>query len=107
MRVIVDGIDDDDFAAELAGRDVGTAHTDADIVFLGVEQATALSRLPRAGARVADGGALWVVYPKGVRVVTQNEVLAAGRAQGLLDVKVVSFSPTHTGLRFVAPRAKR
>ncbi len=31
----------------------------------------------------------------------------AGKAAGLVDVKVVSFSPTHTAEKFVIPIAKR
>ena len=57
-------------------------------------------------ARVCERGAMWIVYPKGIRAVTQNDVLAAGRALGLLDVKVISFSAARTALRFVAPRRK-
>lgn len=29
--------------------------------------------------------------------------MAAGKAAGLVDVKVVSFSPTHTAEKFVIP----
>jgi len=56
---------------------------------------------------VVERGAMWIVYPRGVSAVTQQEVIAAGRALGLLDVKVVRFSGTHTAIRFVAPRARR
>ena len=51
--------------------------------------------------------ALWVVYPKGKKEITENEVLAAGRKAGLKDVKVVGFSPTHTALKFVIPLDRR
>jgi hypothetical protein len=34
-------------------------------------------------------------------------VLAAGKQAGLVDVKVVSFSDTHTAEKFVIPVAKR
>jgi hypothetical protein len=33
-------------------------------------------------------------------------VIEAGRAAGLKDVRVVGFSETHTGLKFVPPRVK-
>jgi len=107
MRVTVDGVDDAQFAADLAARDVEHVQRDADIVFLGVAESAALHRAAAAWSRVASGGALWIVYPRGIKAVTQNEVLAAGRALGLLDVKVVRFSETHTALRFVTPRAAR
>jgi hypothetical protein len=109
MRVAFDGVRDDDLQRDVAAR--GAEITDdatADVALLGVDSATDLDeRIAAAWRRVQPTGAVWVVYPKGVRSVTENDVLGAGRAAGLLDVKVVSFSPTHTALRFVAPRAKR
>jgi len=34
-------------------------------------------------------------------------VRSAGLKAGLVDIKVVSFSATHTALKFVLPKAKR
>ena len=51
--------------------------------------------------------ALWIVYPKGQKRITENDVLSAGRKVGLKDVKVVGFSATHTALKFVIPLSKR
>jgi hypothetical protein len=51
--------------------------------------------------------ALWIVYPKGQKQITENDVLAAGRRAGLKDVKVVGFSATHTALKFVVPLSDR
>jgi hypothetical protein len=48
-------------------------------------------------------GALWVVYPKGHAAIREIEVINAGREAGLKDNKVVSFSSTHTALRFALP----
>jgi hypothetical protein len=50
---------------------------------------------------------VWVIYPKGLQSITENEVLLAGRAAGLLDVKVASFSSALTALKFVPPRPKK
>ena len=55
----------------------------------------------------SGNAALWVIYPKGVAAIRQIEVLQAGRAAGLKDVKVASFSATHTGLKFVLPVSER
>lgn len=55
----------------------------------------------------ASDGALWLVTPRGVSAVTEADALAAGRAAGLTDVKVVRFSDTHTAHKFVVPRANR
>ena len=51
--------------------------------------------------------ALWIIYPKGIREITENDVIAAIRAAGLKDVKVASFSATHTALKAVIPVAQR
>ncbi len=51
--------------------------------------------------------ALWIVYPKGQKCITENDVLSAGRKAGMKDVKVVGFSPTHTALKFVIPLSQR
>ncbi|PYU67269.1 MAG: hypothetical protein DMG49_19320 [Acidobacteria bacterium] len=48
-----------------------------------------------------------IVYPKGQKHITENDVLSAGRKAGLKDVKVVGFSATHTALKFVIPLADR
>jgi len=106
MRVSVEG-ELGDLLPELAERDVELVASNVDIAFLGVEDAGALGCVPETWARVCERGAMWIVYPKGVKAVTQLDVIDAGRALGLLDVKVVSFSATHTALRFVAPRARR
>lgn len=51
--------------------------------------------------------ALWMVYLKGQKAITEGDVLAAGRKAGWKDVKVVGFSETHTALKFVLPLATR
>jgi hypothetical protein len=52
-------------------------------------------------------GALWVIRPKGSKAVSEAEVMSAGKHAGLVDVKVASFSDTHTAEKFVIPRAAR
>ena len=110
MRVALDGVHDEQLQQDVEARGVELVGSGepADMILLGVDSGAELAgRIAGAWPRVQPSGALWIVYPKGVRSVTENEVLSAGRAAGLLDVKVVRFSPTHTALRFVAPRAKR
>jgi hypothetical protein len=51
--------------------------------------------------------ALWIVRPRGSPLITEREVLAAGLEAGLVDVKVVHFSETHSAARFVFRRADR
>jgi hypothetical protein len=66
-----------------------------------------LSKIKAAAAALRNAAALWIVYPKGQKSITESDVRNAGFRAGLADVKVVSFSATHTALKFVIPAAKR
>jgi hypothetical protein len=79
----------------------------ADAVFLAADSQQALLEVQKVAKTVKGAAALWIVYPKGQKSITENQVIAAGRKTGLQDVKVVGFSPTHTALKFVIPLAKR
>jgi hypothetical protein len=79
----------------------------SDMVFFGVVKAPELARVKGLIPALASAGALWIVYPKGRNEITEVQVLNAGRAAGLVDVKVVKFSETHTALKFVRPKTKR
>jgi len=52
-------------------------------------------------------GVLWTLRPKGSPDLTESEMMRAGQAAGLVDVKVVSFSDLLTAEKFVIPVAKR
>jgi hypothetical protein len=78
-----------------------------DLLFFGATAVADLEDVPVLGEALPREGALWIVYPKGRREIREADVLAAGRAAGLTDVKVARFSETHTALKFVVPRAKR
>src|SRR5271166_518910 len=79
----------------------------SDLIFLGANKTADLARVERLIQSLVRNGALWIVYPKGRQEITELQVLNAGRTAGLVDVKVVSFSATHTALKFVRPKAKR
>jgi hypothetical protein len=103
---------DQDFVKELraANSQITAGKIDAasEVIFLAVDLAKQLpSSVAKAAKDVTGSKALWIVYPKGKKEVTENDVLKAGRKVGLKDVKVVGFSPTHTALKFVLPIAKR
>lgn len=78
-----------------------------DVIFFGAEKESALAALGRCKAALKKDGAIWVVNPKGQKSFNENHVLAAGKKAGLVDVKVVKFSETHTAHRFVIPKAQR
>ena len=105
LAVRVVGEFDADFFSELQGTQA--AKKQADLVFFAAAKAKDLERIPKLIGALKPAGALWVVYPKGVKQIREIEVLSAGRAAGLTDVKVASFSATHTALKFVIPVARR
>ena len=100
-----------DFLAELRAltKNVsnGKVAGDTEWIFFAGDSAKDLSQVAKLAKSLKGAAALWIVYPKGQQQITENDVLAAGRKSGLKDVKVVGFSPTHTGLKFVIPVEKR
>lgn len=79
----------------------------SDLIFFGAAESDDLGSVSELAAGLASHGALWIVYPKGRQEIKEGQVLAAGRAAGLVDVKVVKFSDTHTALKFVRPTNER
>jgi hypothetical protein len=109
--VSVIGAANGDFLKQLKGRaaqvTTGGPAKDCDIIFLGAGTAGELAKIKNLTAFLKKDGALWIIYPKGQKAITEGGVLAAGRKAGWKDVKVVGFSETHTALKFVLPLAKR
>lgn len=106
-RVATLGIEDQDFLAELedaaAFLSVGRTVKNCDAIFFGATAASQLGRLSVLKRSLKPNGALWVIRPKGRPEISEAVVMHAGKAAGLVDVKVVSFSPTHTAEKFVIP----
>jgi hypothetical protein len=75
--------------------------------FLALGNKSALAALGKYAKKMKGAEALWIVYRKGKKELTEIEVIGAGRKAGLKDVKVVGFSSTHTALKFVIPVEKR
>ena len=110
-RVSAIGVDDHEFLTDVGGRvaqlAIGRVLKDADAIFFGATKAAELSRLATLKTSLKANGALWVIRPKGRPEISEQAVMAAGKAAGLVDVKVVGFSPTHTAEKFVIPVSKR
>jgi hypothetical protein len=110
-RVSVLGDFDESFLRELCELtdNVKTAviADDAEWVFFAASSRTELASVRKHAKKMIGGVALWIVYPKGQKEITETDVISAGRNSGLKDVKVVGFSPTHTALKFVIPLAER
>jgi hypothetical protein len=111
MRVAILGLKDDAFEAEVRARaakvTIGGTPRTADLVIARMERPTDLERLRALREAVEPDGAVWVVWPKGVKAFREDDVRAAGPAAGLVDVKVMSFSDELSGLKLVVPVAQR
>src|ERR1700735_2670585 len=107
MRVQMTGARHADLQSEIERSGVTISRTSAELIFFGAERTPELDRIAKLAAAIPPDGAIWIIYPKGVRDITENDVIAAIRAAGLKDVKVASFSATHTALKAVIPVAQR
>lgn len=112
MAVAVLGVDDDSFRDDLERRGaiVSTrrhGEAAADLVFYAANRRDDLGALKGLTRTIKPAGAIWVVRPKGQPAVTEADAMAAGKQAGLVDVKVVSFSATHTAEKFVIPLSAR
>jgi hypothetical protein len=107
QRIVLRGVDDPAFAADLRARGAELAEADADHLFVAVESTADLDGLGGLVPLIARDGAVWTIRRKGRADVSEADVRAAGRAAGLVDVKVVRFSDTHTAEKFVIPVAAR
>ncbi|MBI5514438.1 MAG: DUF3052 domain-containing protein [Deltaproteobacteria bacterium] len=110
-HVAVLNLADPTFLQELRNRagalSEDTPRTAVDAIFVGVEQRSELQRLRLLRWYLRRDGALWVIRPKGSKVLTEAQVRDALRGLGFVDVKVVAFSDTHTAEKFVLPVASR
>jgi hypothetical protein len=106
-RVSAIGVTDESFLRELeqavATLSIGRAIKDSDAIFFEADKAAALARLEKLKASLKPNGALWIIRPKGRPEISEQATMAAGKAAGLVDVKVVAFSATHTAEKFVIP----
>jgi predicted O-methyltransferase YrrM len=114
MRIAIVGEVDEDgaFMKLLADRTrnvtLGEPATEIDLVFLAADSSAELEALARLRPRIPPNGAIWVVSRKGRAATLRDvDVMAAGRANDLVDNKVVSFSESRTSLRLVIPVALR
>jgi hypothetical protein len=110
-RVSAIGVADAAFLKELEGAvallSIGRVLKNSDAIFFGVTKQAELARLGALKTALKPNGALWIIRPKGRPEISERASMAAGKAAGLVDVKVVGFSPTHTAEKYVIPVAKR
>jgi hypothetical protein len=112
MKVSLVGEVEPAFVAELESRveavSRGKPRPASDLIFFAADAPADLDRLASLKKSLQPAGALWVLRRKGQGArVSEAAVMAAGKAAGLVDTKVVSFSDTHTAERLVIPVLKR
>ena len=83
------------------------ADAELDLVFIEVGSRDDLSALAALRESIVQHGAVWVLHPKGRTDLKDTDVMAAGKAPGLVDNKVARVSATLSALRFVIPKAAR
>jgi hypothetical protein len=80
---------------------------ESDVIFFAANARQELTRLVALRKSLAPTGAIWVIRPKGVASISESDVMAAGKSAGLVDVKVVRFSDSHTAEKLVIPITAR
>jgi hypothetical protein len=104
-------IDPDEFLRPLRERtdDVtfGEPNPETDLVFFEADSVPELAALGALRGSLKPNGGIWVVSPKGDPSIRDVDVIQAAKDAGLVDLKVVRWSETHTALRLVVPRALR
>ena len=96
-----------DVARALGTKPLSRAVKGCDLVCVRLARAGDEARLARLVPAIAPAGAVWAVYVKGRRDLSEDTVRAAAIRAGLVDVKVVRFSDQLSALKLVIPRALR
>ena len=111
MRVAVLGVEDRFIMKELRERTedivVSRARKDTDMILFGVDGPSKLKRLTALQKSIKRNGMIWAIWPKGQAHIKEDMIRRAAIEQGLVDIKVIAFSETLSGLKLVIPVAKR
>lgn len=98
---------DDAFAPELAARAGAPGVEPLDVVFVRLSGAADLDQLLKARAAIASNGMIWAVWLKGRKEFREDDIREFALANGLVDVKVASFSESLSALKLVVPVSLR
>lgn len=111
MRMALVSLDDDAFRRELRGRTTDIAEArprkGTEMILFAVNGPAPLERLATMQRTITRDGAIWVLWPKGQAHIKEDLIRAAAIAHGLVDIKVIAFSETLSGLKLVIPLARR
>lgn len=105
------GLADEEVLSQVRERagdvSLGRARRGSDVVLVQISSKAELTRLGRLRGSLKPNGAIWAVWVKGRKALTENDVRAAALSAGLVDVKVASVSDALSGLKLVIPVAAR
>lgn len=87
------------------------AHEECDLTIWFTRSLGELERGMAQMAALAEGGSLWIAWPKRASAkasdLTQQQVREAGLAAGLVDYKICSIDKTWSGLLFTQRKSKK
>ena len=110
-NVIVIGRRDPEVVDELkqAGAKVSSRKngSDHDWIFVGVEKPGDIKLLDGLSRLIKASGGVWIIFPKGRHDLKDYDVIAGGKANGLVGTKVARVSGRLTGMKFVIPVKQR
>lgn len=101
------GLFDDDFISELQARASEPGDEPLDLVFQRLDAVDDLPKLLFVKTKIAQNGMIWAVWPKGRKEFREDDIRNFALANGLVDVKVASFSTELSALKLVIPVALR
>lgn len=112
MRIALVGMEDaalvEDIDAKGALLETSARSKGLDMIFFAAKVPRDLSRLGSIAGRLEPAGAIWLIRAKGRGApISERDSMAAGKEAGLVDVKVVSYSDTHSAEKYVIPVARR
>lgn len=112
MRVGLAGLDDPALVEDIESRGAAIASSAGaaglDMIFFAAHALPDLDQLAALAARIQPAGAIWLVRVKGTAApIPESQSMAAAKRAGLVDVKVVSYSNSHSAEKYVIPVAHR
>jgi hypothetical protein len=112
MRIALVGMEDEALVEEIGAKgallETRARSKGLDMIFFAAKAPRDLSRLATIACRLEPAGAIWLIRAKGRGApISERDSMAAGKEAGLVDVKVVSYSDTHSAEKYVIPVARR
>lgn len=98
---------DEFFQPELTDRAGEPGDKPLDLVFVRLDEKEELPKLLEAKEQIAQNGAIWPMWPKGRKELREDDIRDFAKANGLVDVKVASFSDKLSALKLVIPVSLR